>query len=239
MDRRERASDASAAMLAAFEGLKAEIWSALPGIIQSFDPGAMTVVVQPTIQALWRDPLGNETWKTMPLCLDVPVIFPSGGGCSITFPLQEGDECLLIFASRCIDAWWQSGGVGVQAEMRMHDLSDGFCLPGPRSKPRALSGISMTALQIRADDGSAFVEVGVAAPHPIKLQTAGDVEVVAPTIKLTGAVEIVGDVQVTGEVDITGKVTAQDLVTDTLPSYLTHRHFTLGGPGSPTSVAAP
>ncbi len=239
MDRRERSSDPTSAMLVAFGGLKAEVWTALPGIVQSFDPAAMTVIVQPTIQALWRDPLGNETWQTLPLCLDVPVLFPGGGGCTITFPLEAGDECLIIFASRCIDAWWQSGGVSVQAELRMHDLSDGFCIPGPRSKPRALSGISMSALQIRSDDGTAFVEVGTSAPHAISVQTTGDVEIVAPNIKLTGAVEIVGAVQITGEVGVTGKVTAQDLVTALLPSYITHRHFVLGGPGSPTSVAAP
>lgn len=239
MDRRERNTTLSEAILAAFQGLKAEIWNALPGIIQSFDPAKMTAVVQPSIQALWRDPLGNQTWQTMPLCLDVPVMFPGGGGCTMTFPLVEGDECLLIFASRCIDSWWQSGGVGVQAEMRMHDLSDGFCLPGPRSQPRVLSGVSTSALQIRSDDGSAFVEIGAAAPHAISVQTGGDVQIEAPTIKLTGTVKITGDVQITGEVEASGKITAADLVTATLPSYITHRHVVLGGPGTGTSVPVP
>lgn len=239
MDRRERNTTLSEAILAAFQGLKAEIWNALPGIIQSFDPAKMTVVAQPSIQALWRDPLGNQTWQTMPLCLDVPVMFPGGGGCTMTFPLVEGDECLLIFASRCIDSWWQSGGVGVQAEMRMHDLSDGFCLPGPRSQPRVLSGVSTSALQIRSDDGSAFVEIGAAAPHAINVQTSGDVQIEAPTIKLTGTVKITGDVQITGEVEASGKITAADLATATLPSYITHRHVVLGGPGTGTSVPVP
>lgn len=239
MDRRERNTTLSEAVLTAFQGLKAEIWNALPGIIQSFNPAKMTAVVQPSIQALWRDPLGNQTWQTMPLCLDVPVMFPGGGGCTMTFPLVEGDECLLIFASRCIDSWWQSGGIGVQAEMRMHDLSDGFCLPGPRSQPRVLSGVSTSALQIRSDDGSAFVEIGAAAPHAISVQTSGDVQIEAPTIKLTGTVEITGDVQITGEVEASGKITAADLVTATLPSYITHRHVVLGGPGTGTSVPVP
>lgn len=233
MDRRERNTTLSDAILASFQGLKAEIWNALPGIIQSFDPAKMTVVVQPSIQALWRDPLGNQTWQTMPLCLDVPVMFPGGGGCTMTFPLMEGDECLLIFASRCIDAWWQSGGIGVQAEMRMHDLSDGFCLPGPRSQPRVLSGISTSALQIRSDDGSAFVQIDASAPHAISVQTSGDVEITAPTIKLTGNVEI------TGNVNATGTGTFADVAVPGLPSYLTHHHLVPFPPLAPTSTPVP
>lgn len=213
MDRRERNPSPTEAMLAAFGGLKAEIWTALPGRIESFDSAKMTVTVQPTIQALWRGPDGNQTWQTMPLCLDVPVIYPGGGGCTITFPLAEGDECLIIFAARCIDSWWQSGGIGVQAELRMHDLSDGFCLPGPRSQPRVLSGISGSALQIRADDGTAFVEIGTEAPHDVKVQTAGAMEITAPTITLNGAVVC------------SGTVTATNFITPTTPSGInTHRH---------------
>lgn len=226
MDRRERQSSATDALLAAFAGFQAGVWTALPGRLVSYDPAKMTVVVQPTIQALWRDPLGAENWQTMPLCLDVPVVFPNGGGCSITFPLKAGDECLVVFASRCIDAWWQSGGIGVQAEMRMHDLSDGFCIPGPRSQPRVLSGASTSALQIRSDDGSAFVEVAAAVPHAIKVQTGGNVEITAPLIKLTGDVEITGNVEITGDVEVTGEVTAMDLKTDTYPTgYNLHQHL--------------
>jgi hypothetical protein len=239
MDRNERGSSATEAFIVAFGGMQAAMWTALPGIINSFDPAKMTVVVQPAVQALVQDPLGNKAWQNLPLCLDVPVVYPGGGGCTVTFPLAAGDECLVVFASRCIDAWWYSGGVGVQAELRMHDLSDGFCIPGPRSQPRTLTGISESALQIRADDGSAYVEVGTSAPHDVKVLTAGNVDIEAPTINLKGNVNIEGLVNVDGAVVVTGTVTAQDLVTATLPSYLTHRHLVQGGPGTGTSAPIP
>jgi len=227
MDRRERNSSTSEALLAAFQGLKAEIWTALPGIVQSFDPAKMTVVVQPTIQALWRDPLGVQTWQTMPLCLDVPVIFPSGGGCTITFPITSGDECLLIFASRCIDAWWQSGGVGVQAELRMHDLSDGFCLPGPRSQPRVLSGVSTSAVQIRSDDGSAFIEIEAGGSHAISVQTVGAVTVDA------------AQATINCNLTVNGTITATNLITPTVASYNTHRHSGVIPGGGSTNIPLP
>lgn len=228
MDRRERNTTLSDAILAAFQGLKAEIWNALPGIIQSFDAAKMTAVVQPSIQARWRDPLGNETWQTMPLCLDVPVMFPGGGGCTMTFPLVEGDECLLIFASRCIDAWWQSGGIGVQAEMRMHDLSDGFCLPGPRSQPRVLSGISTSALQIRSDDGTAFIEINTGSPHAISVQTSGTVTVDAASATINC------------NVTVNGTVTASNFFTPTVPTgFNAHRHGGVIPGGGSTNIPLP
>ncbi|WP_347004163.1 Gp138 family membrane-puncturing spike protein [Enterobacter roggenkampii] len=84
---------------------------AMPGIIQSFDADAVTAVVQPAIRCVETDNDGNRTTRDYPLLTDVPVVFPRGGGCTLTFPVNAGDECLVIFADRCIDFWWQSGGV--------------------------------------------------------------------------------------------------------------------------------
>ncbi|HDK0301007.1 TPA: translation initiation factor IF-2, partial [Escherichia coli] len=83
----------------------------IPGIIQSFDPEAVTAVIQPAIKGVEHDASGAEVSVNLPLLVDVPVIFPRGGGCTLTFPVKEGDECLVIFADRCIDFWWQSGGI--------------------------------------------------------------------------------------------------------------------------------
>ena len=85
------------------------------------------------------------------------MVFPGGGGWSITFPVSKGDEALVVFASRCIDDWWQSGGVGIQPDLRMHDLSDGFAIIGPRSQPRKLNpAISTIAVDSRKHFGIAL-----------------------------------------------------------------------------------
>ncbi len=114
----------------------------------------MTIEAQPAIQGVVEDESGGSEAVNLPLLIHVPIIFPSGGGFLITFPLSEGDEVLVMFASRCIDAWWQSGGIQRPLEYRMHDLSDGFAIPGPRSLPNTVSDISTTDLQIRNDDGT-------------------------------------------------------------------------------------
>ncbi|WP_302441547.1 Gp138 family membrane-puncturing spike protein, partial [Bilophila wadsworthia] len=130
MDRRERWAEPVEALRAALDGRQAEMWTALPGIVQSFDPAAMTVSVQPAVAGRISDEAGKAASVDLPILPDVPVVFPGGGGFALTFPVAAGDECLVVFASRCIDAWWQSGGVGEPMEPRMHDLSDGFALVG-------------------------------------------------------------------------------------------------------------
>ncbi|EPK1262340.1 Gp138 family membrane-puncturing spike protein [Enterobacter kobei] len=132
---------------------KNQIRVALPGIVQSFDPGAVTAVVQPAIRSVEKDNDGNRITKNYPLLVDVPVIFPRGGGCTLTFPVKAGDECLVIFADRCIDFWWQNGGVQEPVDDRVHDLSDAFCIVGPQSQAQKISGISGSAVELRSDDG--------------------------------------------------------------------------------------
>lgn len=132
---------------------KNQIRVALPGIVQSFDPDAVTAVVQPAIRSVETDNDGNRITKNYPLLVDVPVVFPRGGGCTLTFPVKEGDECLVIFADRCIDFWWQSGGVQEPVDDRQHDLSDAFCIVGPQSQAQKISDISTSAVELRSDDG--------------------------------------------------------------------------------------
>ena len=66
----------------------------------------------------------------LPVFLEVPVIVLQGGGSYLAMPVAVGDNCLLIFAERCIDNWY-AGSNNVRAlEERMHDYSDGFALVG-------------------------------------------------------------------------------------------------------------
>lgn len=200
---------------------------ALPGIIQSFDPESLTAVVQPAIRYIERDNDGNKSTKDYPLLVDVPVVFPRGGGCTLTFPIKEGDECLVIFADRCIDFWWQSGGVQEPVDGRMHDLSDAFCIVGPQSQAKKIGGISTTGAQLRTDDGSAFIEV--AAGGDITATTTGNTTINAPEIILNGNVTINGNLsqgmgESGGSAKMHGPVTVTNDVTAGGKSLMTHKH---------------
>lgn len=169
-DRRELMGDPEEALRAALSGFQTGLWTAVPGIIQSFNTTAHTVEVQPAIKAKLRKPDGSLVSTALPLLVDVPVMWPSGGGFTLTFPIATGDECLVVFSSRCIDAWWQSGGVQEAMEARMNDLSDGFAFVGVRSQVRLLPSVSTAATQLRSDDGATYVQVGT---NEIKLTPDG------------------------------------------------------------------
>ena len=164
----------------------------LPAIVEQVDLEKMTVTVQPAIQAQVRQADGSLVLMDLPLLQDVPIQFPSGGGCTMTFPIQKGDECQLHFSSRCIDLWWQNGGVQAPFESRKHDLSDAFAFFGAKSQPNVISNISADSVQVRSDDGAAFIELNPVS-HEITLQGS--------------KIKVVGDLDVTGNLSTTGTLT--------------------------------
>src|SRR5690242_15965782 len=140
----QRYNDPEAMLRLAFEGLMAGVWTAMPGIIVDYDAVKLTATVQLAIQGVvsypdMKRPDGTKLDGKLhaidiaPLP-NVPVVFPRGGQATLTFPVAAGDECLVVFASRCIDGWWQDGGYKNKPLMpRMHNLSDGFAILGPFS----------------------------------------------------------------------------------------------------------
>ena len=126
MDYRERFNDPEEQLRVSLEGHQAKMWTAMPGIITKVNLANQTVSVQPAIQGSLASQDGTVKNVTMPICPDVPILFPSGGGYTLTFPVKVGDHCLLHVASRCIDGWWDTGKVLPAMDKRMHDLSDCF-----------------------------------------------------------------------------------------------------------------
>jgi len=101
------------------EALKREFFSqlrcALPGKVVSYNSTAQTAVIQPGV---------ISGGVVMPFLTDVPVFMP------VSFAVNPGDYCLVIFADVDIDAWLASGDPEEPGSERMHSLSDGFAFVG-------------------------------------------------------------------------------------------------------------
>lgn len=176
------------------DNAKAAVTNALPGVIRSFDPETVTCDVDIAITARMTKAgtmVEDFQYESVryPILEDLPVVFPRGGGVTLTFPIKEGDECLIVFSSRSIDFWWQNGGVQERADGRVLDLSDAFVIPGPQSQARKISGISTSAAQLRTDDGTAFVEVSA----------GGAITITSPQITINGPVQVNGSITSTGD----------------------------------------
>lgn len=102
----------------------------LPAVVQKYDSSTQTVEAQPTIRERVIQEDGSITYVKYPLLINVPVVFPQASGYSITFPVNKGDECLIVFSDLSIDNWWKSGNIQNPVEQRRHDLSDGMAIMG-------------------------------------------------------------------------------------------------------------
>jgi hypothetical protein len=185
-------SDEDQELLTVIEDRLKELHTCLPGIVQSYNPNndiGPTVNVQPAIQRTFVDGVQN-----FPLLEDVPVYFPGGAGWSVTFPVEPGDECLLIFSERCMNYWLITGELRPGENYRLHDPSDAFALVGIRSKPRKLSNVQTDGIELRADDRSTY----------LKLKSTG--------------------IEIKGDVTVTGTITAADFEEPSGLKFSNHIH---------------
>lgn len=103
--------------------------------VQSFNPGNQTItatinysktIFQLNAQTQLYDPIQIA----YPLLIDMPAIVLGGGGFNVTFPISQGDQCVVMFNDRSIDNWLQSGQTGPLNSSRTHSFSDGMVLVG-------------------------------------------------------------------------------------------------------------
>ena len=193
MDPRERMNNLSLAVDAMLGSRMSHLWTAIPVTVQSYNAALQTAAVQSMIIPGRNDAItgAKQIPFPMPIINDCPVMFPGGGGFHLTFPIAVGDEGLLILATRQIDGWWGTGNASQPNDLRMHDLSDGFLIVGVRSKPKALSGVSTNAVQLRSDDGVAHIEM--AAGHIVNIVAPGGINITGP-VNVTGAIVATGNV---------------------------------------------
>lgn len=106
--------------------------------VQSFNPEKQTVTAKISYkQAYEQRDARTGKYSTVlvnyPLLIDCPAIILGGGGSSLTFPIQQGDDCLIFFNDRDIDNWYSGAPNGDLATSRLHSMADGFALIGVRS----------------------------------------------------------------------------------------------------------
>lgn len=195
MIRQERLDDLEESLRIALEETISNHYTAMPAIVTSVDLSNQTISAQIALAATVYDEQGNGTLTRYPLLIYVPLIYPRGGGYALTFPVAAGDEVLIVFSSRCMDAWWQNGGVSEQVEARINDLSDGFAIPGLTSVPRALANVSASSIQLRNDAGDTYVEINA---DKVNVVSPSEINLTAPVIKINGQTIQTGGLEIDG-----------------------------------------
>lgn len=200
----ELSGDHDTAVMEYVEVRLRDLHTAIPGTIVSFNAVKQTATVQPSIKSVFvlKNPGRSAVVSqvNLPLCVDVPVQFPGGGGFFLTFPVMPGDGCLLQFSERAIDFWYQNGGQQLPSEYRLHDLSDAIATVGLNSQPNVIPNFNASACELRTRDGNTFVRVE------------------SGTITIQGNLVLNGSLTQTGSQAVSGDVVASGT------SLHTHKH---------------
>lgn len=133
---------------AASQSERSDMWTSMPGKIVKFDPENQTA----TVKVLYKPTFDGKA-VDMPDLLEVPVMFPRGGGAALTWPVKEGDGVQLSFQSRNMDAWHAKGEAAEADTARMHDLSDAVAHLGMEPSTKKLANFNNEHTQLRSEDG--------------------------------------------------------------------------------------
>lgn len=122
----DRSSTLADAIVNTFWSLISSLHTCLPGRIEKYSREEQKANVKPLIKKQYLDGSAAE----LPVISNVPVVFPRTQRAGITFPLEQGDGVLLVFAERALDRWLSSGVDSGPGDSRKFDLSDAIAIPG-------------------------------------------------------------------------------------------------------------
>lgn len=152
------------------KGTKRQINCHQVGEIVSFDPSTQTAEVKVKMSFML-----NGEIKEYPLLLDCPCIILAGGKGNLTFPIQKGDSCLVLFNDRDMDNWYAGGQTMPPRTDRLHDFSDAIALVGLRNKQNQISGYFADGVEIKHGNSSIKLKDGY-------IDIKGNVNVVQNTV---------------------------------------------------------
>lgn len=181
-----------------------KVYTAIPAHVIAFDPARQVAQIQ---IGILRVDVNGQSCAPPPI-IECPVLF-LGDGFTVEFQIDAGCEGLAIFSQRCIDGWFQTGGVAANPLARFHDMSDCLFIPGFRPMPKVISGFANNGIRIRNKDGKQFawlkndgsISVENGAGH-IRMSADGTVTINGVTFDTSGNVST--SATVTASTDVEG-----------------------------------
>jgi len=116
------------------------LYTAIPAVVEAVNDFGkdQTVDVRPVITRVYDDGVIQQPG----IVAGVPVVYPSGGGGMLSFPIERGDTVLVVYSMRSIDDWLESSGgaiTQIPTTNRHHNPTDAIAIPGLYTKKSNLS----------------------------------------------------------------------------------------------------
>lgn len=190
----------------------ADMQICMPAKILEYDYTTQKAKVQPALNQKYN----NGEVINFPVICNVPVMQPSSGGASITFPVKKNDNVLLVFSQRSLEEWLSNGEQVTPDDPRQNDLTDAIALlglnpfnkispaennedllvkyEGSEVKLKPLSEIDVISTTVNIIGSNEIklnssTEIKLESPE-IKLNSSSEIKIEAPEIKLNGDVKI-------------------------------------------------
>jgi hypothetical protein len=191
LDIRERFEDLTEVLETVADAVLARLPKAGPVMLAEDSQDGHTAKLQPTTKAIQRKIDGTTTEVTLPVIPDVPVHFMGGGGITTTYGLKQGNEGFSVPAALGIDGWHQNGGIQSPGDTRQHAMWDAVFVPGVRSDPNKLKGVSPNSTQTRTDDKKTVHDVSHTAVTAVREDSAHQVNGMAVQSQKGGTSHVV------------------------------------------------
>lgn len=144
--------------------ISSEINCMMVGIIESFNSTDQTASIRLVFKKVLKQAnqlsSGNASDRTIdyPMLVKCPVVIMNGGSGHITFPIEKGDECIVLFCDKDIDSWFESGAVLPPNSERIHDIADGIAIVGVKSLANSITSYNSTDIEIRLNGGYILIK---------------------------------------------------------------------------------
>ena len=198
-----------------------DLYTAMPGVIEEYDVHTRRARVLPAFPLVT-----TEGYIARVPVHNVPVLFPSGGGYTLTFPLKKGDAVLIVYSKVGLGNFKLNYGMSLPTPEGGFAEHDAIIIPGFSDLVIASQNQSHgnNGVVLQSNDGT----------HYIALEDGG-IDILAEDITLTGSIQITGDVNITGELMVNGNSVGSQDTAPSLPSVSSQ----MGVIGRPLSVQLP
>lgn len=169
----------------------------LPAKIVTYDFSTQKASVKPLLKKVYTD----DSVIDLPIVNNVPVMHPSSGGASITFPVKKNDQVLLVFSQRSLEEWLDNGKDIAPDDPRTFDLTDAIAIIGLRSFNNQSPAKNNDDLMV-SYGGS---EITIKKNKDIELKTATKVKINSPESEFTGNLKVNGTTTLVGTTTIETK----------------------------------
>lgn len=149
-----------------------------------------------------------------PEILSVPVQFPSSSTSALTFPINQGDNVLIVFSQKGLDVF-KSGATSAHdpIDMRSFDKRDAIAIPCVNPFSKSINDPVKRTLLHSVDDMVMTHNIGLPTECEVRMKPTGkieltsalQVEVKSPLLTLTcPSVAITGNLSVAGTFGVLG-----------------------------------